>query len=191
VATSYYTLARAFKSPPFVIVASLLTGRSRLKAKAKSAIDRSQELEREIRQLLARNRQLSERLVQAEVHAERLGVASMKQGRERILSAKKRIIMVDHSCQIGDEKLMVVMGMDADNLPELGTATRRHGGAGSDAAHYAATQVKSILGKDEKFQQVISQMGTTRSQVQQIELAFLSPPTPKNKARFMNLSSII
>jgi len=191
VATSYYTLARAFKSPPFVIVASLLTGRSRLKAKAKSAIDRSQELERENQQVLARNRQLSERLVQAEVHAERLGVASMKQGRERILSAKKRIIMVDHSCQIGDEKLMVVMGMDADNLPELGTATRRHGAAGSDAAHYAATQVKSILGKDEKFQQVISQMGTTRSQVQQIELAFLSPPTPKNKARFTNLSSII
>jgi len=57
--------------------------------------------------------------------SKRLGVASMKQGRERILSAKKRIIMVDHSCQIGDEKLMVVMGMDADNLPELGQALRR------------------------------------------------------------------
>ena len=24
--------------------------------------------------------------------------------------------MVDHSCQIGDEKLMVVLGLDADNL---------------------------------------------------------------------------
>ena len=102
-----------------------MRGRSRIKAKAKLAIDRSQELERENQQLLARNRQLSERLVQAEVHAERLGVASMKQGRERILSAKKRFIMVDHSCQIGDEKLMVVMGMDADNLPELGQALRR------------------------------------------------------------------
>jgi len=51
--------------------------------------------------------------------------------------------------------------------------------------------VKSILGKDEKFQQVISQMGTNRSQVQQTKIAFLSPPTPKNKARFINLSRII
>jgi len=156
--------------------------------------------------------------------------------------------MVDHSCQIGDEKLMVVLGLDADNLPEPGQALRREdmevlevkaasqwktddmlreyqslderlgpirqilidgaselqNGAKSyaesvnhdvamqrDATHYAATQVKSILGKDEKFQQVISQMGTSRSQVQQTELAFLSPPTPKNKARFMNLSSVI
>ena len=322
-ASSYYTLARAFKSPPFVIIATLLQSRSRIKAKAKLAIDRTGELERENQQLLARNRQLSERLVQAEEHAERmqqqrdearasvnlahdppvgthgygpnmialtvslamsigfraaarairifydayglqkeitpshdsirnwsmrLGVASMKQGRERILSAKARVIMVDHSCQIGDDKLMVVLGMDADNLPEPGQALRREdmevlevkaasrwktddmlreyqsihqrlgpirqilidgaselqNGAKAyaesvdhdvaiqrDAAHYAATQVKSILGKDEKFQQAIGEMGTTRSQVQQTELAFLSPPTPRNKARFMNLSSII
>lgn len=322
-ATSYYTLARAFKSPPFVIIATMLRSRSTIKAKAKLAMDRSQELERENQQLLARNRQLGDRLIQAQEHAQRmqqqrdeargsvnlpndpsvgthgygpimialavnlamsigfraaarairivydafglqkeitpshdsirnwsmrLGIAAMNQGRERILSAKSRVIMVDHSCQIGDEKLMVVLGLDADHLPEPGQALRREdmevlavkaarqwktedmlreyrsihlrlgpirqilidgaselqNGAKAyaesvdhdvaiqrDAAHYAATQVKSILGKDEKFQQVISQMGTTRSQVQQIELAFLSPPTPKNKARFMNLSSTI
>ena len=322
-ATSYYTLARVFKSPPLVIIASLLRSRSRINAKAKLAMDRRGELERENQQLLLRNRQLSERLVQAEEHAERmqeqrdeartsvnlahdppvgthgygsnmitlsvnlamsigfrgadrairifydayglqkeitpshdsirnwsmrLGIAGMQQGRERLLSAKKRVIMVDHSCQIGDEKLMVVLGLDADNLPEPGQALRREdmevlevkaasrwktddmlreyqsihqrlgpirqilidgaselqSGAKAyaesvdhevviqrDAAHYAATQMKSILGKDEKFQQAISHMGTTRSQVQQTELAFLSPPTPKNKARFMNLSSVI
>ena len=321
--TSYYTMARAFKSPPFVVIASLLRSRFGVKAKAKVAIDRIDELERENQQVVERNRRLSERLVQAEEHAKqlqqqldearasvnlphdppvgthgygaitislsirlamsigfraaaralrivydayglqneitpghdsirnwsmRLGVASMKQGRERILSAKKRVIMVDHSCQIGEDKLMVVLGMDADNLPESGRALRREDmevlevtaadrwnaddmfreyqsihqrlgpirqiltdgaselqtGAKSyaesvdhdvvvqrDAPHYAATQVKSILGKDEKFQQVISQMGTTRSQVQQTELAFLAPPTPKNKARFMNLSGLI
>ena len=312
-----------FKSPPFVMIASLLRSRSGIKSKAKVTNDRTGELERENQQLVERNRQLSERLVQCEERVERmqqerdearasvnlphdppvgthgygarmislsvnlamsigfratarairifydayglkkeitpghdsirnwsmrLGVASMKQGRERILSAKKRAIMVDHSCQIGEDKLMVVLGMDADNLPESGRALRREDmevlevtaadrwnaddmfreyqsihqrlgpirqiltdgaselqtGAKSyaesvdhdvvvqrDAPHYAATQVKSILGKDEKFQQVISQMGTTRSQVQQTELAFLAPPTPKNKARFMNLSGII
>jgi hypothetical protein len=321
--TSYYTLARAFKSPPFVSIAALLKSRFRIKAKARLAIDRCRELERENQQLLLRNRQLGERLIESRQHAAllqqqrdealasvnlphdppvgthgygpimialavnlamsigfraasrairifydayglrkeitpghdsirnwsgRLGIAAMEQGRERILSAAKRVIMVDHSCQIGDEKLMVVLGMDADNLPEPGHALRREdmdvlevkaasqwktedmlreyrsigarlgpirqilidgaselqNGAKSyaesvdhdvviqrDAAHYAATQVKSILGKDEKFQQVTSQMGTTRSQVQQTELAFLSPPTPKSKARFMNLGSVI
>ena len=68
---------------------------------------------------------------------------------------------------------MVVLGMDADNLPEPGQALR----------------CEDM--EDEKVQQVTSQMGTTRSQVQQTEFAFLSPPTPRNKARFMNLSSII
>ena len=321
--TSYYTLARAFKSPPFGMIAALLKSRSRIKAKAKLAIERSLELERDKQLLLERNRQLSERLIEAnretaileqqrdEARAsvnlphdppvgthgygaimialavnlamsigfrpaarairifydayglqkeitpshdsirnwsKRLGIAAMKEGRERILSAVKRIIMVDHSMQIGDEKLMVVLGMDADDLPEPGQALRRkdmvvleikaasqwktedmlreyrsiherlgpirqilidgaselQNGAKAyaesvdhdvaiqrDATHYGATQMKSILGQDEKFQQVISQMGTTRSQVQQTELGFLSPPTPKNKARFMNLSSII
>jgi len=320
---SYYTLARAFKSRPFVIIAALLKSRSKIKAKAKLAIERSLELERDKQLLLERNRQLSERLIEAnretaileqqrdEARAsvnlphdppvgthgygaimialavnlamsigfrpaarairifydayglqkeitpshdsirnwsKRLGIAAMKEGRERILSAVKRIIMVDHSMQIGDEKLMVVLGMDADDLPEPGQALRRkdmvvleikaasqwktedmlreyrsiHERLGAirqilidgaselqngakayaesvdhdvaiqrDATHYGATQMKSILGQDEKFQQVISQMGTTRSQVQQTELGFLSPPTPKNKARFMNLSSII
>ncbi len=321
--TSYFSLARAFKSPPFVSIASLLESRSKIKAKAKLAIDRCSQLERENQQLLQRNRQLSEQLVQLNqlvtqvqqqrdearasvnlppdppvgrhgdgpimialavnlamsigfrgadralricydafgLHQEitpshdsirnwskRLGVASMKQAREQLLRAQKRVIMVDHSCQIGNDKLLVVLGIDADNLPEQGQALRREdmvvlevkaasqwksedmlreyksidqrfgsirqiiidgaselqNGAKSyaesvehevaiqrDAAHYAATQVKSILGKDEKFQQALSEMGTTRAQVQQTELAFLSPPTPKHKARFMNLSSII
>jgi len=240
-------LARAFKSPPFVVIATLLQSRSTIKAKAKLAMDRSQELERENQQLLARNRQLGDRLIQAQEHAQRmqqqrdeargsvnlpndpsvgthgygpimialavnlamsigfraaarairifydafglqkeitsshdsirnwsmrLGIAAMNQGRERILSAKSRVIMVDHSCQMGDAKLMVVLGLDADHLPEPGQALRRE-----DMKVLEVNQVKSILGKDEKFQQVISQMGTTRSQVQQIELAFLSPPT--------------
>lgn len=322
-AISYYTLARGFKSPPRVVIATLLKSRALMKAKAKLATDRSDELERDNQQLLIRNRQLSDRRVQAEQRAaqmqqqldearasvnlphdppvgthgygpimialavnlamsigfrpaarairifydayglrkeitpshdsiriwcKRLGIAAMNKAREQILSAKLRIIMVDHSMQIGNEKLMVVLGMNGDNLPQSGQALRREDmvvleikvssqwktedmlreyrsiherlgplreilidGASElqnsaktyaewaeqdvvvqrDATHYAATQMKSLLGKDEKFQQVISQMGTTRSLVQQTELGFLSPPTPKNKARFMNLSSII
>ena len=322
-ATSYYALARALKSRPVVIIATMMKRRSEIKAKAKLAIERSRELERENHQLSERNRQLGELLGDANrrnailqkqldearasvnlphdpsvgthgygpimialtvnlamsigfraaaravrifydayglqkeitpghdsirIWAKRLGISAMMKGREQILAAKNRIIMVDHSMQFGTEKLMVVLGADADKLPEQGQALRRQdmvvleirvasnwktedmlreyclihehlgpireilidgaselqNGAEAyadgadhavviqrDAPHYAATQVKSILGKDEKFQEVISQMGTTRSLVQQTELGFLSPPTPKNKARFMNLSGII
>jgi len=321
--TSYYTLARVFKSRPVVVIAGLLKSRSEIKAKAKLAIERTRELEREKQQLSQHNQQLSEKLrdanrrnailqkqldeARASVNlphdpsvgthgygpimialtvnlamsigfrpaarairifydayglkkeitpghdsirdwAKRLGIAAMNKGREQIRRAKKRVIMVDHSMQFGNEKLMVVLGLDAVKLPEPGQALRREdmvvleikvaskwntedmlreyrsiherlgpirqilidgaselqNGAKSyaewanldvvvqrDATHYAATQMKSTLGKDEKFQQVISQMGTTRSLVQQTELGFLSPPTPKNKARFMNLSRII
>jgi len=320
---SFYTLARGFKSPPYVIIASLLQSRSKLRAKAKGWVDQVGELKRENQQLLERNRPLSERLSQANQQSaqlkqqrdealtsvnlphdppvgthgyganmislavnlgmsvgfrgaervirifydslglyqvttpshdsicnwsKRLGVASMKQSRERLQSCEKRAILVDHSCQMGNEKLMVVLGIDASKLPEQGQALRREdmevlavksasqwkaedmhreyesiaehfgeirqilidgapelqNGAKSyaesvqhdvaiqrDAAHYAANQMKSILGKDENFNKVVSEMGTARSNVQQTELAFLSPPTPKSKARFMNLSSII
>lgn len=321
--TSFYTLARGFKSPPYVIIAWLLQSRSKLRAKVKGWIDQVCQLKRENQQFLERNRELNERLAQANQQSaelkqqldealtsvnlphdppvathgyganmvslavnlgmsvgfrgaerairifydsvglrqvttpshdsicnwsKRLGVASMKQSRERLQSGQKRAILVDHSCQMGNEKLMVVLGVDASKLPDQGQALRREdmevlavksaiqwkaedmhreyesiaedfgeirqilidgaselqNGAKSyaetvqhdvviqrDATHYAANQMKSILGKDENFTKVVSEMGTARSNVQQTELAFLSPPTPKSKARFMNLSSII
>jgi len=323
VEVSFYTLGRSFKSPRYVVVASLLKSRGKLKAKARVLIDQVGQLSQKNQQLLDRNRELSERLIQANQRSaqlkqqldealtsvnlphdppvathgyganmislavnlgmsvgfrgaeralrifydsvglqqvktpshdsicnwsKRLGVASMKQSRERFQSCEKRAILVDHSCQMGKEKLMVVLGVDASRLPEQGQALRREdmqvlevksasqwkaedmhreyesiaerfgeirqilidgaselqNGAKSyaqtvphdiviqrDAAHYAANQMKSILGKDQNFTKVVSEMGTTRSNVQQTELAFLSPPTPKSKARFMNLSSII
>ena len=69
---SYYKLARAFKIPPFVSIATLLRSRFKIRAKAKQAIDRCRELEQENQQLLERNRQLKERLVRADQHAERM-----------------------------------------------------------------------------------------------------------------------
>jgi len=171
---SFYTLARGFKSPRYVIIASLLESRDKLRAKAKGLIDQVGQLNRENQQLLDRNRELNERLAQASqqsaalkqqrdeavrsvnlphdppvgihgyganmislgvnlgmsvgfrgaarairifydsfgLHQEttpshdsicnwskRLGVASMKQSRERLQSSQKRAILVDHSCQ--------------------------------------------------------------------------------------------
>lgn len=60
-----------------------------------------------------------------------------------------------------------------------------------DFKHYAANVLKSLLGNDVRFQEVGGKIGKTRSAIQQTELAHLTPLSPKQKARFMNLASII
>ena len=57
-----------------------------------------------------------------------------------------------------------------------------------DFKHYAANVLKKVVGQDERYAQFITQLGRTRSTIQQTELAHLTPPSPKPKARFMNLA---
>jgi hypothetical protein len=57
-----------------------------------------------------------------------------------------------------------------------------------DFKHYAANVLKSLVGNDERFKAFSTQVGQTRSTVQQTELAHLTPPSPKPKSRFMNLA---
>ena len=56
-----------------------------------------------------------------------------------------------------------------------------------DMKHYAANVFEQLIGKDERFQEYLSQLGRTRSTVQQTELSHFTPPPQKPKARFMNL----
>ncbi len=56
-----------------------------------------------------------------------------------------------------------------------------------DFKHYAANVLKKIVGQDERFSQFSTQLGRTRSAIQQTELAHFTPPGSKPKARFMNL----
>jgi len=56
-----------------------------------------------------------------------------------------------------------------------------------DFKHHAANVLKKIVGKDERFSEFSTQLGRTRSAIQQTELAHFTPPSPKPKARFMNL----
>lgn len=60
-----------------------------------------------------------------------------------------------------------------------------------DFKHYAANAMKSLIGNDERFKEVSRQMAATRSAIQQTELAHLTPPCPRPKARFMNLGATI
>ena len=172
---------------------------------------------------------------------QRLGIDGMKQPLD---SSESLVIMVDHSNQIGTEKVMLALGVNAAAMPEPGKALThedvrvlevkpgntwktadmekeykaladRHGtpravlvdGAPElregaeclknqredtivlrDFKHYAANVVKSLIGSDERFKEVGGKIGSTRSSIQQTELAHLTPPSPKQKARFMNLS---
>jgi len=60
-----------------------------------------------------------------------------------------------------------------------------------DFKHKAAALLKAMVGRTERFGQFYTRMGKTRSAIQQTELAHLAPPTPKHKARFMNLAAIL
>lgn len=56
-----------------------------------------------------------------------------------------------------------------------------------DIKHKAACLLKGRLQEDGRWQAFQHQVGQTRNAVRQTELAFLAPPAPKDKARFMNL----
>lgn len=56
-----------------------------------------------------------------------------------------------------------------------------------DLKHKAACLLKHRLEKEPRWQAFQRQIGQTRCAVQQTEMAFLVPPAPKPKARFMNL----
>ena len=61
----------------------------------------------------------------------------------------------------------------------------------ADFKHYAANILKRIVGDDERFAAFTSQVGQTRSAIQQTELGHLTPPSPRPKARFMNLAATL
>jgi len=57
-----------------------------------------------------------------------------------------------------------------------------------DFKHYAANILKKTIGSNERFAKFSTLLGRTRSAIQQTELAHFTPPSPKPKARFMNLA---
>jgi len=60
-----------------------------------------------------------------------------------------------------------------------------------DAKHKAACVLKHRLEKAPRWQAFHQRIGQTRCAIQQTELAFLVPPAPKPKARFMNLQPML
>jgi len=60
-----------------------------------------------------------------------------------------------------------------------------------DLKHKAACLLKHRLTADQRFAEYSRQMGQCKFQVQQTEMDFLTPPSGRSKARFMNLEKFI
>jgi hypothetical protein len=60
-----------------------------------------------------------------------------------------------------------------------------------DIAHKLAILLKRELAADERWSAYLREMGQTKPRLQQTGLAYLNPPTLKNKARYMNLESVV
>lgn len=61
----------------------------------------------------------------------------------------------------------------------------------SDITHYGARLLKRRLEKNDRWKDFCSRVGQTKFQTGQTELAFLTPPAQRSKARFMNLGSLL
>ena len=60
-----------------------------------------------------------------------------------------------------------------------------------DFTHQVALYLKHELSNNQKFREFVHQCTVTRSQIQQTELSFLTPPAQRSKARYHNLDILI
>ena len=60
-----------------------------------------------------------------------------------------------------------------------------------DITHKAACLLKARLEGEERWKSYASQLGQTKFALQQTELAFLTPPSQRSKARFMNVDGLV
>jgi hypothetical protein len=174
----------------------------------------------------------------------RLGHARLHQPKQR---SRDWAWLTDHSVQIGQDKLLVILGIRLADLPPPGqclrpadlelvalepmrSCTRQdvadelekavpvtgvprvigndhgvdiNGGVSLfqaahpytvevyDAKHKTACLLKHLLAADDRWAAFNTAVGQTRSAIQQTELAFLVPPGPRPKARYMNLGPLL
>lgn len=60
-----------------------------------------------------------------------------------------------------------------------------------DISHKTAILLKRELEADADWSEYLRQIGQVKQRLQQTTLAFLTPPTPRNKARYMNLERLV
>jgi hypothetical protein len=60
-----------------------------------------------------------------------------------------------------------------------------------DCKHKAACLLKKRLHTDDRWKAFQKQLGRTKAEIQQTELAFLAPPSQRSKARYMNVDKLV
>lgn len=174
----------------------------------------------------------------------RLGVAELM---DTFRKDQDILWMADHSSQIGSEKVLLIIGIAVEDLPERGQTLSlekvkvlaivpgqhwkkedvgrayqklaerigapryllsdgavelrdpaeelEKGGRKTivlgDLKHHAANVLEKQIGRSDRFESFISQVGLTRNRVQQTELSHFAPPPLKQKSRFMNLAPLL
>jgi hypothetical protein len=91
----------------------------------------------------------------------------------------------------------VPSGVIHDNAADLAGGARLHQKQHRqvrsivDCKHKAACLLKRRLHKDPRWQEFQKQLGQSKTQIQQTELAFLAPPSQRYKARYMNVDKLV
>lgn len=97
----------------------------------------------------------------------------------------------NHVRRSGIVPRVIVSDHGADLLGGIALFQQRHPQTAEiyDAKHKAACLLKRRLENNPRWQDFQTRVGQTRCAVQQTELAFVTPPAPRPKSRFMNLGS--
>jgi len=83
-------------------------------------------------------------------------------------------------------ELKTGMALLQEKQPEAGNVLHLH-----DIKHKVATLLKKELHDDETWQSFVTKTNRTKLQMTLTSLAFLVPPSLKNKARYMNLDTLV
>jgi hypothetical protein len=104
---------------------------------------------------------------------------------------------VERSLQRLSETVGVPRGVANDNASDLAGGVRllqkRYPQLRpiADCKHKAACLLKKRLHNDVRYKEFQKQLGRTKAEIQQTELAFLTPPSQRWKARYMNVDKLV
>lgn len=119
-------------------------------------------------------------------------VTPMQHSSGEVVAARLRATMQDSgivpAAVLSDEgaELKKATALLGEELPQLWKSPHVH-----DVKHKAAAILKKELHRDKTWQSFVTRTNRTKLQVTLTELAFLVPPGLKNKARYMNLESVV
>ena len=121
-------------------------------------------------------------------HLEPLAILPVNQSNQRIVQEQ---LETQAAASGVPRAILSDEGSDLTGGVQLFRQTHRETAGLSDISHYAARLLKRRLGKNDRWKAFCHRAGQTKFQTGQTELACLTPPRQRSKARFMNLDSLL